>query len=504
MQNAKCKKKAARAETLSAFCILHFAFCILVSLTLTTCANAPRDARTTIEFWGLGREGEVVAEMLPEFHKRHPEIRVDIQQIPWTAAHEKLLTAHVGGSFPDLAQMGNTWVPEFETIGALEKLDPWVARSKTVKRDDYFDGIWRTNIVNGTTYGLPWYVDTRVIFYRSDLMAKAGFDHPPRTWSEWTAVMRRMKEVSGRPDFFPILMPTNEWPPPVLLALQAGATLITDDAAAHFSEPKFISAFDYYLSFYRDGLAPVMSNSQIANLYQQFGDGEFAMFITGPWNVGELRRRLPANMQDKWMTMPMPAPDGTAYPGVSLAGGSSLVLSSKSRKKEAAWKFIEFLSEPVQQARFYEKSGDLPARRSAWDMKPLAGDDKIAAFRTQFERTVPTPTIPEWEYIATTIFEHAELAARGQFDARGAASRLDAKVNRILEKRRWILEKQGPKGKDRAIANLSDAGPVPRCHPERSEGSPASGRSASKCGGSFASLRMTEPRQSALDPSHTS
>jgi multiple sugar transport system substrate-binding protein len=42
-----------------------------------------------------------------------------VQQIPWTAAHEKLLTAYVGESTPDIAQMGNTWIPEFHAVRAL-------------------------------------------------------------------------------------------------------------------------------------------------------------------------------------------------------------------------------------------------------------------------------------------------------------------------------------------------------------------------------------------------
>src|SRR6202022_1064996 len=116
-----------------------------------------------VKFWGLGREGEVVAAMIPEFERRNPGIRVDVQQIPWTAAHEKLLTAFVGESVPDAAQMGNTWVPGFNAIGALEDLTPWVAKSKTIDQSDYFAGIWATNVIDDKLYGVPWYVDTRLL-----------------------------------------------------------------------------------------------------------------------------------------------------------------------------------------------------------------------------------------------------------------------------------------------------------------------------------------------------
>ena len=74
----------------------------------------------------MGREGEVVGELVRDFEREHPGIRVQVQQIPWTAAHEKLLTAHVGGSLPDVGQLGNSWISEFGTLKSLEPLDPWL------------------------------------------------------------------------------------------------------------------------------------------------------------------------------------------------------------------------------------------------------------------------------------------------------------------------------------------------------------------------------------------
>ena len=89
------------------------------------------DRIQTVRFWGLGREGEVVKDLVPEFERENPGIRIVVQQIPWTAAHEKLLTGFVGGSPPDLAQLGNTWIPEFAAIGALEPLEASIAGSRS-------------------------------------------------------------------------------------------------------------------------------------------------------------------------------------------------------------------------------------------------------------------------------------------------------------------------------------------------------------------------------------
>src|SRR5438094_506230 len=128
-------------------------------LSVSGCAR-PREA-TPLRFWAMGREGEVVQELVRDFERENPGIRVVAQQIPWSAAHEKLLTAFVGGSLPDVIQLGNTWIPEFAALKALAPLDSALsADSAHVPRADYFPGVLATNVVDDTLYGVPWYVDT--------------------------------------------------------------------------------------------------------------------------------------------------------------------------------------------------------------------------------------------------------------------------------------------------------------------------------------------------------
>ena len=120
-----------------------------------------------------------------------------MQQIPWTAAHEKLLTAFVGESMPDVAQIGNTWMPEFRTLGALEDLDAAGRALAVVTQASYFPGIWDTNVVDGTLCGIPWYVDTRVLFYRTDLLEAAGRRRAAR--ARGTSGARRCAASRRRP-----------------------------------------------------------------------------------------------------------------------------------------------------------------------------------------------------------------------------------------------------------------------------------------------------------------
>ena len=107
--------------------------------------------------------------------------------------------------------------------------------------------------------------------------------------------------------------------------------------------------------------------------------------------------------------------------------------------QDAAWQLVEFLSQTPQQVRFYELSGNLPARTAAWQDPALAGAPRARAFFDQLQRIRSTPKIPEWERIATVLTRHLERLVRGETTPDAALTALDAEVDAILEKRRWLL-----------------------------------------------------------------
>jgi len=411
---------------------------VIAAALLTLCSCASDSSVTTIRFMAMGREAEVIGDLIAEFEHENPDVRVDVQQIPWIAAHEKLLTAFAADALPDLCQLGNTWIPEFAALHSLEPLQPYVDASSTIDANDYFPGIWATNVIDDKLYGIPWYVDTRLLFYRRDLLAQAGYDHPPQNWAEWEQQMAAIKRVRGD-RHYAVMMPVNEFEQLLSFALQQSEPLLRDGGTrGNFESTGFRRALAFYARTFAEGWAPPMSQTQISNVWDEFFNGLFVFYVSGPWNIREFRKRAPQGLEASWATAPLPGPEAL---GAGIAGGTSLVLFRSSQHKAQTWKLVEFLSRPQIQERFHAAIGDPPPRRSTWNLPGLAQDPYAGAFRDQLERVKPTPKVLEWERIVQEMRLTSERVVRGGEAQDAAVRELDARVDGILEKRRWMRER---------------------------------------------------------------
>lgn len=421
--------------------ITIYFLCAIFNLLMIVSCSYNNENEKVIKFWAMGAEAEYITKLVPEFEKQNPGIKVKVQQVPWTAAQEKLVTAFASDNTPDACQLGNTWVPQFAALNAIVPLDEFINTSNSVKEEKYFDGIWETNVINKEVFGIPWYIDTRVMFYRKDVFEKAGYDEPPKNWSELYDLCKKIKLFHPNEDKYAIYIPTNEFASFIIFGMQAGSSILKDnDTRGNFSGKNFTEAFKFLIEFHKQHLAPI-GISQVTNVYQAFIQEYFSIYISGPWNIPEFKKWMIGNLADKWMTAPMPG-FGNEYPGVSLAGGSSLVIFKDSKYKKEVWKFFEYLSQKSTQIEFYKMLNNLPAIREAWDDPVLKDDPYMKAFYLQFTNVRATPKIPEWEQIAfAKVQQYAELAARNVMSVNEALKNLDKDVDRILEKRRWLVEK---------------------------------------------------------------
>ena len=105
--------------------ILSLTLGLVITLLASGCTHGG-EGRTVIRFWAMGNEAERVQQLIADFERSNPDVHVELQQVPWTAAHEKLLTAVAGDAMPDVCQLGNTWIPEFAVMNVLTPLAPFI------------------------------------------------------------------------------------------------------------------------------------------------------------------------------------------------------------------------------------------------------------------------------------------------------------------------------------------------------------------------------------------
>jgi multiple sugar transport system substrate-binding protein len=157
----------------------------------TGAAVSTGKASGTITVWAMGAEGDNLSKLTKDFETANPGVKIQVTAIPWDAAHDKFTAAIAAGNTPDVAMVGTTWMGEFASSNAI---DPTPA---SIDKSAFFDGAQKTTEVNGTSYGIPWYVETRVVYYRTDLAKKAGFDSAPTDWQGLKDMAKAMQTKAG-------------------------------------------------------------------------------------------------------------------------------------------------------------------------------------------------------------------------------------------------------------------------------------------------------------------
>jgi len=380
--------------------------------------EAGGEASGSLTVWAMGTEGEKLSTLAKDFMQKNPGITVKVTPIAWEVAHDKLITSIAGGKTPDVSQMGTTWMGEFAKTGALEEVPDDIDLSGT------FEGARNTAIVDGKTYGVPWYVETRVLYYRKDIAEKAGITDPPATWDELKAMAEAMKEKGGAK--YGIALAPNNWQELLPFVWQKGGEVVDENGQFTLDTPEVVDALAYEKSFFDEGLTSP-SVPEGFDVTQGFIAGTHPMFFSGPWHIGLIEEQGGADLKGKWAIAPMPKEDS----GTSFVGGSDLVVF-KNANKEAAWKFVDYLMDPATQSKWYETVSDLPALEDAWDQGTLANDDNLQIFREQLKDAKSPPPTPKLEQVAAeAINTEMEKALSGGESAEQAAKSMQEKATSI-------------------------------------------------------------------------
>ncbi|OCA86112.1 ABC transporter substrate-binding protein [Bacillus sp. FJAT-27225] len=396
---------------------------VLAGCSSDSSSKSGGDAKTTINVWGMGEEAKSLPKIAEQFEKENEGIEVKVQAIPWDKAHDKLLTAVASKKGPDVVQMGTTWIPEFADAGALKDLTPHLEEYPELATENFYDGSVETTKYEDIIAGVPWYVDTRVLYYRTDLLEEAGYSEAPKTWDELKDAAKKLSE-RGK-DKYGISIDTNEQSLAFMLARQNGSQLIEGNKPL-FNEKEFVEAVEYLNGFFKDGSAPIDLG---VDIIPAFKEGMLPMFISGPWMVKIINDQTP-DLEGKWATAVLPAKENNS----STLGGSNLSVFEYTKNEEAALKFLSYMSKPETQVKWLEITNSLPANKEAWNDKSLQENEYYKVFGEQLENAQPMPVIKPFEKIAQTFLKSFEKIYRGGADVQTEMDQFNKEAEKILSK----------------------------------------------------------------------
>ncbi|MEH1130733.1 sugar ABC transporter substrate-binding protein [Micromonospora sp. CPCC 206061] len=380
-------------------------------------------ATGTINIWAQGTEGEALNDFLKGFRDANPDVTVNVTAIPWDQAQNKYQTAIAGGTTPDIGMLGTDWMASF--ANALR------ATPKQVDTSGMYPANVESTNVGGTHYGVPWYVETRVIFYRTDLMQKAGFSSFPTDWEGFKQLAKAMKEKAGAQ--YGVALPSSGWNAffgDLPFIWSNGAELMNADQTKWtFDRPETVEALAYLRSFFDEGLANKSPDDQPGATAGAFANGSVPMFLSGPWDVGQIAKAGGAGFEDKFALAPVPAPPGKTP--ISSAAGANLVVFDKAKNPDAAWKLIQWLTEPRTQVEWFKATADLPSQKAAWSDPALANDPKVSVFGKQLDNVKTPPTLTTWTQIAAAADTLVEKIMKTGMDPAQAMKELQATADSL-------------------------------------------------------------------------
>lgn len=373
--------------------------------------------------WAQGTEGEALTEFIKPFEEANPDVTVKVTAVPWDSAQNKYQTAVAGGTTPDIGMLGSDWMPTFANA-----LQP---KPEAIDTSGMFDFATTSTTFDGVEYAVPWYVETRVLFYRTDLAEQAGFDTFPTDWDGFKALAQAYQDEAGAE--YGVALPSGGWNSflsSLPFAWSNGAEVMdADQTTWTLDTPEVTGAVDYIDSFFADGIANRNPDAEAGSTTAAFVDGSVPMFMSGPWDIPGLKTAGGEGFEDKFGVGLVPAsPDGTS---TSFAAGANLAVFKDAENPEAAWKLVEWLSQPEVQVDWFSAVNDLPAQESAWDDPTLTADPKVAGFGEQLKSVKIAPTLTTWPQVSAAADTQLEQILRGDKDPAVALGELQSTADSL-------------------------------------------------------------------------
>lgn len=390
-------------------------------------------------------------DLVKPYLDQNPNVKIKVTVLDWGSAWTKVTTAATSGEGPDLLQLGTTWVPAIAAMNGIEDLSSRIA--DVGDENDYLPASWKTTMIEGKpeVYGVPWFVDARAIFYRTDAFEKAGVD-PNTAFQNWDSFKEALTKINGvdiggkKMAAFG-LSGKNDWNVahnifPWIWA--AGGNVFNEgNTEAAFNSAESLKGLMYYTGLAHEGLVDKASlEKNSAQVESDFSEGKSAMIVAGAYMVKNLSTPSDqGGMGDNeaaknYAVAPLPA--GPAGPSTFI-GGSNLTIFKGSKHKDEAWDVIKYLSSDEAQLTYGKMTGNLPAKKSVIDS--LGTDPNYAAFIEATNYGKSYPSLPQWGPTESALVKYfgniwdIVAGVSGSYNEESVKEQLDAaakEVNAIL------------------------------------------------------------------------
>lgn len=328
------------------------------------------------------------AEIIANFEAANPDIKIEYETVPWDQSHSKLVTLGSTGTMPDVVQVHPTWISEFVNAGWLVGLDSYM------ENYEYKDGFteYAQNVlfdetqrdVYGDLYVVPDAILTNGIFIRTDWAEEAGVDYTDWTWSEFLDAAHKMTDPEQNRYGISFRGARSAYHQAMfLLYAQTGGRIYDEEGNCLINSPECVEIFDQYINLYKEGCTPQDAiNWGFSEMCSAFTSG-----LTGMLNqTCEVIDMCNQSLEDdQWTVAMLPKSDldGKIYNEISFSNGYAI--AQNSEHKDAAWRFIEYLSSPEAASIYCKTNLLIPIQKEALEDEFFT-TGKMAGYAEMFKQ----------------------------------------------------------------------------------------------------------------------
>ncbi len=392
--------------------------------TVTTPYEMPITIAVTGRF--DGQTLAVLDAQIALFEKENPDVKVAVFTAPRTRdeRHDTFVARlSQGDTGEDIYVLDAAWLAEFDAHGWLFHLDEYAALNR-IDLDGFFPAARQANTLDGHLVALPWLADGGLLYFRSDLLERHGYQ-PPGTWADLQKVALDVKTREDLP--YGLVWqgaPSESLTCNTLEFVWAyGGDVLDQDGRVVFDSPQTRAGLQQMADLVSLEISPssVATYTEATSLADfERGDAVFMRNWVYAWD------RL--NDSDS----PVAGRVGLAPLPVSCLGGQSLALSAHSLHPEQASRFMAFLVDYQQQLQMARMGVQPPALETVYhDDELLAGDPIFRDLRTAFSATRARPQSPSYTALSGVIFTEVNKMLQAKQDVEATAATIQRQLETI-------------------------------------------------------------------------